>query len=149
MNAARRYPWILPALLAGAAYSVIGRVSAGTREGRLAAWALSFIVYAVHIWYEDRRLRNVPLTTAWHVAAGVAIGGFGVAVGAMIHKWSATSAIEVRWLLALVLFPAFTALPAFIVAFGVATIARRVFIPSERSPSSVIPSQRSERGDLP
>jgi hypothetical protein len=139
MNAAKRYPWIPAAILAGGAYFIIGRVSAGTREGRLTAWAMSALVYAVHIWYEHARLANRPLNAARHVAVGVAIGGFAIAVAGLLHAYSITAAIGPRWILALILFPALTALPGFIVAFGIATIARRI----------VIPRERSERGDLP
>jgi hypothetical protein len=55
-----------------------------------------------------------------HVAAGVALGAFGLAVGANIHELSAGSTSQHRHLLLLSLgiWPVVTAVPAFLVALG-------------------------------
>jgi len=94
------------AFLLGVAYFVIGRVFAvptdHVQAWRLAAWAISGVVYAAHIWYEHFRLRNSPRLAAAHVAVAVAIGGFGLAVAGMIHSLSSGSAIRPAWLLAIV-----------------------------------------------
>ena len=110
--------WIRPALLAGVAYVVIGRVFAVPSEHvqawRLAAWAISGVVYAAHIWYEHFTLRNSPRVAAAHVAMAVAIGGFGLAVAGLIHSLSSGSAIRPAWLIAILVWPVMLAIPAFL-----------------------------------
>jgi hypothetical protein len=122
--------WIRPALLVGVVYFLIGRGFAApvtnVQAWRLAAWMLSGVAYATHIWYEHFRLRNPPRSAALHVAAGVAIGAFGLAVAGMIHSLSTTSSIRPVWFLALVAWPAFTAVPAFLGALVAAVILRRL-----------------------
>lgn len=122
--------WIRATLLAGLAYLLIGRLfpqPAEHREAwRLAAWLVSGVVYGAHIWYEHSRLRNAPLTTAVHVAAGVALGGFALAVAAIIHSFSTPAGFRTSWVLALVLWPALTGIPAFVGALVAATLLRRL-----------------------
>jgi hypothetical protein len=130
MDASRRQAWVRAALLVGAAYFLIGRVFAlpsdNVRVSRLAAWMLSGLAYAAHIWYEHFRLRNSPRLTALHVATAVAIGGFALAVAGMIHSLSTAPAIRPAWILALVLWPAITAVPAFLGALVAAAVLTRV-----------------------
>ena len=141
VDASPRQPWIRAALIVGAAYFVIGRVfavrclgetvcatgaSANLRLWRLAAWLLSGLVYAAHIWYEHFRVHNPPRSTALHVALAVAIGAIGLALAGMIHSLSTTSAIRPAWLLALVLWPAITAIPAFLGALVAAAVLSRL-----------------------
>jgi len=118
VNASPPQPWIRAALLAGVAYLVIGRVFAVPSEHvqawRLAAWAISGVVYAAHIWYEHFTLRNSPRIAAAHVAVAVAIGGFGLAVAGLIHSLSSGPAIRPAWLLAIVVWPVMLAIPAFL-----------------------------------
>jgi len=88
---------------------------------RLAAWVISAAAFAVHIGYEHVRLRSTPRTTALHVSLGVALGAFALAVAANVHAAAASSEQHSRSLArALVLWPALTALPAFLVALAVA-----------------------------
>jgi hypothetical protein len=121
MNAPPGQPWIRAALLAGAGYLVIGKVFSlptdHVQAWRLAAWAASGVAYAAHIRYEHFTLRNSPRLAALHVAVGVAIGAFALAVAGMIHSLSTTSTIRPAWLLALVLWPILTGVPAFLGAF--------------------------------
>ena len=130
MDESRRQPWIRAALLVGVAYFVIGRVfavpSGYPRLWRLAAWLLSGVLYATHIWYEHFRLRNSIRSTALHVALAVAIGAFALALAGMMHSVSTASAIRPAWLLALVLWPAVTAVPAFLVALVAAAVLSRL-----------------------
>jgi hypothetical protein len=130
MDASRRQAWVRAALLVGAAYFLIGRVFAlpsdNVRVSRLAAWMLSGLAYAAHIWYEHFRLRNSPRLTALHVATAVAIGGFALAVAGMIHSLSTASSIRPAWILALVLWPAITGVPAFLGALVAAAVLTRV-----------------------
>jgi hypothetical protein len=110
--------WVRATLLAGVAYFVIGRAfslpSDHRHAWRLAAWLVSAGVYATHIGYEHFRLRDSTYAMSWHVALAVAIGAIALAVAAMIHSLSAGSALGPVWLLALVIWPAVTAVPAFL-----------------------------------
>jgi hypothetical protein len=130
MDASRRQAWVRAALLAGVAYFLVGRAFAlpppHVHAWRLAAWAASGCAYAAHIWYEHFRLRNSPRVTAFHAAVAVAIGAMALAVAGMIHSLSTTSAIRPAWLLALVAWPAFTAVPAFLGALVAATLLKRL-----------------------
>lgn len=109
------------ALLVGVAYLVIGRVFAlpvrNVQAWRLAAWVVSGVAYAFHLGYERFMRRSSPRVTALHAALAVAIGAFGLAVAGMIHSLSTRQTILPAWLLALVLWPAFTAIPAFLLAW--------------------------------
>jgi len=126
MDAPYRKKWIRAAFLVGAVYFLIGIVFANHVHGwRLAAWLVSGVAYAAHIWFEHFRLRNSPRLAALHVAVAVAIGAFGLAVAAMIHSLSTASTIRPAWLLALVAWPALTALPAFLVALVAGAILSR------------------------
>jgi len=127
---ASRQPWFGAAFLAGIAYVFIGRVFALPAEHvqawRLAAWVVSGAVYAAHIWYEAFTLRNPPTILALHAAVGAALGGFGLAVAGMVHAMASDLPIGILWLLALVLWPAVTAIPAFIGAFAAGAVVARI-----------------------
>lgn len=121
----RNRQWIRAALLVAAVYLLIGRLAARpsdhVRAWRLAAWLISGAAFSMHIWYEHFRLRSSHRVTALHVALAVAIGAFGLAVVAMTHSLT-TSSFRPVWLLALVLWPAITAVPAFLVALVIAAL---------------------------
>jgi len=111
-------------VILGAVYAFVGIVFAlptgHVKVWRLAAWMASAVAYAAHICYEHFRLRNPPRSAALHVALAVALGAFGLAVGANVHSLWLGSPSEHRrlLLLALGLWPVITALPAFLVALG-------------------------------
>jgi len=130
VDALRRQPWIRAALLVGIVYFLIGRVFTlpvnHVHVWRLAAWVISGGAYAAHIWYEHFRLRNSPRLTALHTALAVAIGAIALAVAGMIHSLSTTSAIRPAWLLALVIWPAVTAVPAFLGALVAGAVLARL-----------------------
>lgn len=130
MSAPRPQAWIRVALLLGLVYFLIGRVfavpSSHVRVWRLAAWIISAVAYSAHIWYEHSRLRSSPRFTALHVAVGVAIGGLTLALAGMIRSLSTGSGIRPSWLLALIIWPAATALPAFVVALVAAAALTRL-----------------------
>jgi hypothetical protein len=120
--------WIPAALIVGGIYLFVGRVFAlpadHVRAWRLAAWIVSGIAYAGQLWYEHFKLHSSSHAAAWHAAAAVALGAFALAVAGMIHS----SSIRPAWLLALVAWPAFTAVPAYLVALAagaVLALARR------------------------
>ena len=131
-----RKSWIVCAILAGVAYWAIGRFfpnpdsSAGAQIQllwRLGAWLISAAVFAFHISYEHFRLRNSPLTTALHTTTGVAFGAFLLALAATIRATTVVlHAPFSRYLLSLVLWPIFTAVPAFLVSIFVAAILARL-----------------------
>ena len=129
MNASVRRGWVPAALLVGVAYFIIGRgftlPANHVQAWRLAAWLFSCAAYGAHIWYEHFRLREAPRSTALHAAVAVAIGAIGLALAGMIHSLSTGAALRPAWLLALVLWPAITAVPAFLVAFAVAAVLGR------------------------
>ncbi len=130
MDASRNQTWVRATLLLGVVYLLVGRVFAvpatHVRVWRLAAWAVSGAAYAVHIGYEHFRLRHSPRLIALHVALGVAIGATALAIAGMIHSVSTTSAIRPAWLLALVIWPAVTAVPAFLVALVAGVMLARL-----------------------
>jgi hypothetical protein len=122
MGESARQSWVRPVALLGVWYALVGIVFAvpatHVQASRLAAWVLSAVAYAAHIAYERFRLHNSPSSSALHVAFGVALGAFGLAVGANIHSLSTGSGHQHRQLLLLSLgiWPIITAVPAFLVA---------------------------------
>ena len=122
--------WFGKAILIGILYCVIGIVFAlpsdHVRVWRLAAWVISAAVYAAHIGYEEFRLGNSPRVTALHTALAVAVGAFGLAVAANIHEGLVASSYRRSLALALVAWPAVTAVPAFVVALAAAAALARI-----------------------
>jgi ABC-type transport system involved in cytochrome c biogenesis permease component len=112
------------------AYLVIGRTfawpAAHVQAWRVAAWLASGAVFAAHIAYEHFRRGHSPRAAAWHVALGVAVGGFTLAVAGAIYSLSTTSTSWRSWLLALVAWPLITAVPAFLVALASCAVLARV-----------------------
>src|SRR5206468_8202439 len=93
MGESPRQSWVRTAVLLGIGYALVGIAFAvpatHMQAWRLAAWVVSAMGYAVHIAYERFRLQNSPGSAALHVAFAVALGAFGLAVGANIHSLSA------------------------------------------------------------
>ena len=131
MGESLRRTWVRAAVLLGIGYALVGILFAlpttHVRAWRLGAWAVSAVGYAAHIAYERFRLRNSPASAALHVALAVALGAFGLAVGANIHSLSAGSVNRQRQLLllSLAIWPVIAALPAFLVALGANVVLRR------------------------
>lgn len=132
MNETDRRRWLLIVLFVGLIYLVAGLVSAALARSaesdqmrvawRLAAWLISAAAFAAHIGYENSRLRSASVTTAWHVALAVGIGGFGLAVAASLHGHAVHRHFSG---LMLVVWPIATALPAFVVAWALAALLTR------------------------
>jgi hypothetical protein len=120
METSRPQGWLGAALVAGVAYVLIGRLFALPAEHvqmwRLAAWVASAVVYATHIGYEKFGLGSPSRSTALHAALAVAMGAFLLAVAGMLHSLASASETSRLWLLALVVWPAVTAVPAFLLA---------------------------------
>ena len=118
----------LNVVLLGGVYFVMGVVfgelakRAGSEQGqfrwRLTAWVLSAAVFAAHIAHEHFRLRSRASVLALHVALAGALGAFLLAAAATLHAMRLTSTAPFwLYLLALVLWPLMTGVPAFVVAF--------------------------------
>jgi len=118
-------------LFAGLGYAFAGIVFAipqtHSQFWRLAAWGLSGVILAWHVAYERFRQQNSPLTAAWHVAAGAAIGGFGLAIGANVHSMIvANPSPNLRMLrLSLAIWPVVLAIPSFLVALVLSAVLAR------------------------
>jgi hypothetical protein len=128
-------------ILVGVLYFVIGKVFAAlanpatseqlTFMWRLVPWVTSALLYGAHIGYEHCWLNNSARTTALHAAAAVGIGAFLLAVAATIHAVMVPTHAPYRlFLLALVVWPIITALPAFLVALAAA--AALAYLPIRR-----------------
>ena len=140
MDASSRRPWLRAVIFAGVVYFAVGFVSAALDPSvsdrarfmwRLAAWVVSAAVYAAHIGYEHFRLGSSPRATALHAALAVAVGAFLLAVAATVHAGTVPSHAPYRqYLLALVVWPLVTAVPAFLVALAVAAVLAR--LPAKR-----------------
>jgi hypothetical protein len=134
VHASRHHLW-LRALILGLAYSVVGIVfgalaGAAVSEQartfwRLAAWVISGSIYATQIAYEHFRLHNSPGSIVLHIAMAVAIGAFGLAVAATVHALSIEQ-FRPRYLIALIAWPAITAVPAVLVALPIIAVLARV-----------------------
>ncbi len=134
---------VLVVLTVGVVYFVIGYVFGelddlgvtdhGVFLWRLGAWIVSAFTFAAHLWLEYARFRNTPFAIALHAALAVAFGAFLLAVAATFHAaWIEASAPLWRYFIALVAWPIFTAVPAFLVAVIVATGLTRFIRIAER-----------------
>ena len=140
MDASARKSRVRVLILVGVVYFVVGFVFSALDRSvsdplrytwRLGAWMVSAAVYAAHIGYEHFRLSNPPRATALHAAMAAALGAFLLAVAATVHKSIVAShAPYWRFLLALVVWPIVTAVPAFVVAFLAGAVLAR--LPTKR-----------------
>ena len=120
-------------IFAGTLYALVGIVFAlpfsHGRAWRLGAWVVSGLAYAVHVGYERFRLGNTSFRTALHVGLGAALGAFGLALGAIIRTSvlsSTTSQHQRLLLIALVVWPVITGVPAFLAGLAVSALAARL-----------------------
>ena len=123
MSDARQQCWFGRTILVGVLYAAVGVVFAlptnQARVWRLATWLVSGCVYAAHIWYERFRLRNSHGLTAMRVGVAAGVGGFGLAVAAVVHSLFVPPNYErSRFVLALLVWPVVTGAPAFLVALA-------------------------------
>jgi hypothetical protein len=129
--------WLRMAVLVALVYPVVGisfaafgnpSISQEARVAwRLAAWLVSAAAFLFHLWYEHSRLGNSPLRAASHVSAAVALGAFGLAIWVIVYgHWIASGGQSPLAPWALVLFPAVTGVPAFVVAFVLSSLFARM-----------------------
>ena len=121
-------------LVVGAGYLVIGVVFAALPAAthgmvvmwRLAAWVVSGVLYLAQIGYlRLRQDRSTPFT-AWQAALAAALGAFGLAVVGPARVALLGGHHGSRWILALVLWPLITGVPAFLVAYAAAALVARL-----------------------
>ena len=112
-------------LLTGAIYCTIGitfSAFAARSSHRMAvAWnvasfAVSLVVFAIHIGYDYFGIGNRPLIVAWHASTAVALGSFLLAVSANINSLRVANARHGLLAIALVVWPLMVGIPAFVVA---------------------------------
>ena len=131
MDGSLRRGWVPAVILLGLGYALVGILfavpSSHARAWRLAAWIVSAVGFAGHVAFERVRLGNSARSSALHVALAVALGAFGLAVGANLHALASGTSGTHRHLLLLALgiWPVLTALPAFLVALAAGAILPR------------------------
>ncbi len=129
--------WFPKAMLFAVVYPIVGITfalpanSAASNEirfaWRLAAWLVSAAVFGAHMAHEHFRAHNSARRAAFHVAVAVAAGAFLLAVWVNVHAhWIASNHPRSLAPLALVVFPAVTGVPAFVVALVVLAVLARV-----------------------
>ena len=134
MQPAERRPWMRLAIGAGVLYTAAGVLFGGLAGAaaspdarvrwRLAAWAVSGVLYLAHLAYEARR--HPPRSASWHAAFGAGIGGLGIAIAAMTHAIRTGEGNLPLLLAAIPAFPVLVTIPAFLVGLViVTTVAKR------------------------
>lgn len=123
-------PWFRAALLAGIGYAAIGITfglpASHAKAWRLAAWLVSALIFSIHIAREHFKHRQPAGPLARHVGIGVAIGGFLLAFVGAGHSFATTATIRPLWFVALVAWPAITAVPGFVVALVAGMVLGRI-----------------------
>jgi len=124
--------WIPVTILVGIVYVIVGVVFAGLAAGasshqglvawRVAAWVVSGVAFVAQIAYEQPRLLTAPRISAFHAALAAALGAFGLAAAALIHRHGVAGPTGYA---AFIVWPVLVFIPAFVAAFAVATVVRR------------------------
>ncbi len=120
--------WLPLAIFLAMVYCTVGVVFQGEFAWRLAAWVICGAAYVGHLAYEHFEWHNSPRATALHAAAAVALGTFGLAVAAALHRLDASGPAAPMHLyaLALIAWPLITGVPAFIVALVLSEVLAHV-----------------------
>ncbi len=128
--------WHNASIVVGVLYFVItvitGALAALAQTGRaqflwrLSAFIFSGLVFVGHIAYEQFRVHSTPKATAVHTSIAVAIGALALAISANINDLFFATGYRWRMLLALILWPILTAVPAFVSALILATAIRKL-----------------------
>ena len=133
MNASGKYRWLRLVILFGLVYLAVGVAFPNPTAAnkmqfmwRLGAWLICVLAFVIHIALEHFRFRNSPKRTAFHVSASVSLGAFGLATAANIHALRAGTGNQRLLILALVIWPIITGVPAFIGALIAAALLARL-----------------------
>jgi hypothetical protein len=128
--------WYNAAIIVGVLYFAItvttGAVAALVESDRaqflwrLSAFIFCGLVFLGHIAFEQFRVHSTPKATACHTSIAVAIGALALAISANMNDLFFASGYRWRMLLALVLWPILTAVPAFVSALILATGSRKL-----------------------
>lgn len=135
MESSGRRRWLRTVIPFGAAYVVVGIVtaelagSAGSSQARtvwrLAAWGVSLLLFGSQLGVERIRFSNTTLRSALHTSAAVALAALALAAAGPVRThWGTDS--QQRALMALLLWPVLTGLPSFLVALGAGAALGRV-----------------------
>lgn len=132
MDSSARGKWLPVTIIVGIIYLVVGIVFAalaarasshqGVVTWRLAAWVISGAAFVAQIAYEQARLGSSPRTSAFHAALAAALGAFGLAVAAVIHRHGVAGPTGY---VAFLVWPVIVFVPAFVAAFAVAAVLSR------------------------
>lgn len=136
MGEAMRSRWLRSMLLVAFIYTTVGVLTAELAKSadsvqmrtlwRLAAWAVSLVVFTGHIGHERLRARSSTKQAALHVAAAVALGTFVLAVvGPVRSHWNADDFWRTV-ALSLPLWPVLAGVPAFLVALLAGSLLDRL-----------------------
>ncbi len=131
MDEERRESWLPAALVAAVLYTIIGVATAALARGapghprawRLAAWGLSAVVFAAHLWREHRR--SALAAGAWHACLAVMVATAAIAALAIAHNYSLGELREMM-VFSFVIWPVLTGLASFGVALFVLIVWRNV-----------------------
>ena len=98
------------------------------RMWRLAAWVVSGVAFLAHAGYERLRLHRPAVSAALRVAFAAGLGALGLAIAANVHfLLTASASGRSRLLLvALVVWPLITGVPAFLAGLGVSGLFARI-----------------------
>jgi hypothetical protein len=120
--------------LFGAAYAIVGVATAsfagsapaiqGRNAWRLAAWALSLVLFGAQLLIERVRSNKTAAMSALHASLAVALGALLLAAAGPVRSHWGTDT-QTRALLSLVLWPLLTGVASFVAAFAFGSLLRR------------------------
>jgi hypothetical protein len=125
--------WLGRALVYALIYAVVGALFAqlaghstfvGARFWRLAAWVVSAIAFGTHVQHERVTAGRTLLATGLHAATAAAVGAFGLALAAIVHRHAAGLPRSGLLGAALIIWPLMTFIPALLVGMAAATLMR-------------------------
>lgn len=124
MDLSPRGKWIPVAFLVAIIYIVTGVVTASLAaqasshdwvvKWRLVAWVISALAFMAQIGYDQIRFLSAPRLAALHAALAAAVGAFGLAVAALIHRHGVAGPTGY---LSFLVWPVVVFIPAFPVAW--------------------------------
>lgn len=107
-------------VLVGVAFAALAGQSGfvGARVWRFAAWLCSAVAFGTHVQYERVTVGRSAVAAALHASFAAAVGAFGLAFSAVIHRHLAGMRPSGLLAAALVIWPLMTAVPAFLVGWA-------------------------------